>query len=93
VKWQREGCVLMEIGGALFWRPAGPHQPCTSLSVPPAVRAGVARPSLGGGTDGPFWRRATAQCSLFVGLRWSSQEQTRSPSVGNIQDLQSVRSE
>lgn len=43
------------------------------------------------GTDGPFWRRATAQCSLLVGLHWSSQEQTQSPSVGNIQELQSVR--
>lgn len=37
------------------------------------------------GTDGPFWRGATAQGSLLVGLRWSSQEQTWSPSVGNMQ--------
>lgn len=57
---------------------------------PIAERASVARPSLGG-TDGAFWRRATAQCSLLAGLHRSSQEQTWSPSVGNIQELQSLR--
>lgn len=63
---------------------------CPFLSPHSRERAAVVRPSLRG-TDGPFWRRATAQRSLFVGLHQSSQEQTWSPSVGNIQELQSVR--
>lgn len=88
--------MLMEIGGGLFWRPDGPHQPCTSLSVSPLQRrAVVARPSFGpwGAADGPFWRSATAQFSLLTGLHWSSQEQTRPPSVGNMQELQSEKPE
>lgn len=85
-KWQRGDVLLMEIGGGLCWRPAGPHQPCTSpLCLPLEVKADVARPSSGDRWS--FWRRATAQCSLLVGLRWSSQEWTWSPSVGNIQEL------
>lgn len=46
---QREGCVLMEIVAGWIWRPAGPHQPVTSLSAPLwQLRTGVAGPGLGG---------------------------------------------
>lgn len=46
--WQTEGCVLMEVGAALLWRPAGPHQPARPFCPTVAARVGVAGPSLGG---------------------------------------------
>lgn len=67
--------------------PARPY-----ICLPIAARAGVARPS-----SEDRWslleKGHTAQCSLSMGLHRSSQEQTRSPSVGNIQEIQSVRPE
>lgn len=50
-------CVLNEIGGGLFWRTAGTLHVLFCLTMD--LTAGVARPSSG--TDGPFWRWATAQ--------------------------------
>lgn len=59
------GCVLMEIGGGLFWRPAGPHQPCTSLSVAPLQRGPVWLGPVWGGQMVPFGEgpRHSAPCS------------------------------
>lgn len=92
--WEVAGWGMMCADGNRWWFILETCWATSTLHVPfcrpIAERAAVVRPSLRG-TDGPFWRRATAQWSLFVGLHQSSQEQTRSPSVGNIQELRSVR--
>lgn len=92
--WEVAGWGMMCADGNRWWFILETCWATSTLHVPfcrpIAERAAVVRPSLRG-TDGPFWRRATAQRSLFMGLHQSSQEQTRSPSVGNIQEIQSVR--
>lgn len=51
-------------GGAGFcWRPAASHQPCMVLSVSPRLQSWCAE-AQSRRTDGPFWKRATAQWSV-----------------------------
>lgn len=42
------------------WRPAASHQPCMVLPVSPRLQSWCAEAQYGQ-TDGPFWKRATAQ--------------------------------
>lgn len=80
-------CVLNEIGGGLFWRPAGTLYVLFCLTMD--LTAGVARPS-----SGDRWSFLEMGHSTVVSLRLALLQPPRtntSPSVGKILKLQPAR--